>query len=393
MTFRCIGLGLAVLAACGLGAQNPGDLQGIVFEDVNGNGTREAGEPGIEGVVVSNQIDSVITTRDGSFRLDPNQGYGIVYVGTPASYRPHGRFWQRIPSDSNDPRVDFAMVPVSVPEAFSFLHASDTHLSEQTLPRMRRLRKVVEDVKPSFVLITGDLIEDALRVPEEKARSYYELYRREIDAFPVPVYSTLGNHEIFGIERHLSLVSKEHPLYGKEMYRRYLGPNYYSFTYGRLHFVALDNVDYEDLWYYGHVDAAQLDWLEKELSFLPAGSPLVTFMHMPLFSSSPTLLGYEDEMFIKVGDERLYRHTVSNPTEVLVRLKDYRHSLALAGHIHIREQLRFGSGSDRTRFHHVSAVRGPSRGNLGASGVVLYRVRGASVDEGEFIPLDPAGNQ
>jgi predicted MPP superfamily phosphohydrolase len=381
------------LTALGQGARNPGELQGVVYEDVNGNGVRETGEPGLEGTVVSNQIDCVMTGKDGSFRLDPSQGYGIVFVVAPASHQPQGRFWQPIPSDPTESRLEFAMVRVSAPEEFSFLHASDPHLSEQSLPRMRRLREIVEEVKPAFVLITGDLIEDALRVSEEEARSRYELYRREIDAFPVPVYSTLGNHEIFGIERHLSLVSKEHPLYGKGMYRRYIGPDYYAFTYGRLHFVALDDVDYEDLWYYGHVDSPQLDWLKKELSFRPAGSPVVTFMHMPLFSAAPTLSGYQEEAFINVGGERLYRHTVSNPTEVLDRLKDFRHPLSLAGHIHTREQLRFGSESNPTRFYHVSAVRGPNSGNLRVSGVVVYRVRGDEIDDGRFIPLDEVKSQ
>ena len=44
----------------------------------------------------------------------------------------------------------------------------------------QRLREIVEERKPAFVLMTGDLIEDALRVPEAVARGYYELYRREM---------------------------------------------------------------------------------------------------------------------------------------------------------------------------------------------------------------------
>ena len=81
----------------------------------------------------------------------------------------------------------------------------------------------------------------------------------------MPVWSVPGNHENFGIERHLSLVSPKHPLYGKGMYRQRLGPNYYSFTYGGVHFVGLDSVDIADLWYYGHVDDAQLAWLRADL--------------------------------------------------------------------------------------------------------------------------------
>ena len=104
---------------------------------------------------------------------------------------------------------------------------------------------------------------------------------RRCRAFRCPSGAYPGNHEIFGIERHLSLVSSKHPLYGKGMYRQRLGPNYYSFTHGGVHFVGLDSVDIADLWYYGHVDDVQLAWLKADLSHVPADTPVVTFNHIP----------------------------------------------------------------------------------------------------------------
>ncbi|HSI73538.1 MAG TPA: hypothetical protein VK934_10205, partial [Fimbriimonas sp.] len=47
--------------------------QGIVFEDRNGNGKREPGEPGITGVRVSNQRDVAQTDRAGRWRLPTNE--------------------------------------------------------------------------------------------------------------------------------------------------------------------------------------------------------------------------------------------------------------------------------------------------------------------------------
>jgi hypothetical protein len=74
---------------------------------------------------------------------------------------------------------------------------------------------------------------------------------------------------------------------------------------------------------------------------------------------------------------------------VLDRLKKFHHPLALAGHSHTRERLQFENEGDRTRFYSVSAVNGPSEHKLHMlSGVVLYRVRGVEIDDGEFIPLD-----
>jgi hypothetical protein len=89
---------------------------------------------------------------------------------------------------------------------------------------------------------------------------------------------------------------------------------------------------------------------------------------------------------VKLDGKRTYRHTVSNAEDVLVRLGAFRHTLTLAGHIHYREKLEL-EGVE-TRFHNAPAVRGPNNRNpLLLSGVILYRVRGHEVDDGEFIPL------
>jgi Icc-related predicted phosphoesterase len=385
MSFRAFLTLAVVFATFSTAASGQSKLRGVVFEDLDGNGSRESQELGVAGVVVSNQVDCVATAEDGTYEIDMNQGYGIVFVSVPASYRAVGSFWRSV-AEGETQSVDFGLAPVPIEKEFSFIHASDTHLSEKNLVRLRQIRKIVEDKRPTFVLITGDLIDDALRVSEDVASLQYEFYRRETDDFPVPVYSVPGNHEIFGIERHLSLVGQDHPLYGKTMYRKYLGPDYYSFQVGEVRFIGLNSVDYDDLWYYGHFDDTQLEWLDRELSFVPKGSVVVTFGHIPLLSSVGAFFGHEDDRFVKLDGKRTYRHTVSNAEDVLVRLAAFRHTLALAGHIHYREKLEL-EGVE-TRFHNASAVRGPNSYNpLLLSCVILYRVRGNEVDNGEFIPL------
>jgi 3',5'-cyclic AMP phosphodiesterase CpdA len=251
----------------------------------------------------------------------------------------------------------------------------------------------VDSLAPAFVLLSGDLVRDALRVPEAEARGYYDLLLAELARFPVPVHTVPGNHEIFGIERHHSLVSRDHPLYGKRMYRSYLGPNYYSFSYGGVHFVGLDTVDYDDLWYSGHVDSLQLGWLEADLARLPAGVPVVTFNHIPLVTAAETIDGFRDDgpapTTIRIGGTTWFRHVVRNTPRVLAILGD-RLELALGGHMHRREMLRYETAHGTRRFYQTAAVTGPEKGEgpLGIrSGVTLYRVRDGRVDDGTFIPL------
>ena len=46
-----------------------------------------------------------------------------------------------------------------------------------------------------------------------------------------------GNHDHYGIIRSRSHADSANPLYDRGMYRQYLGPDYYSFTYGGVHLI------------------------------------------------------------------------------------------------------------------------------------------------------------
>ena len=379
--------GVLFTAAVAPGAQTPAPVSGTVFEDSNRNGRRDAGERGIGSVAVSNQHEVTRTGEDGTYTL-PRPGYGVVFVSVPDGHVAVGRFWQTAAADA---RADFALSPRQAAASFTFFHASDTHVSPQTVGRIQQLRAIAEARRPDFVLVTGDLVRDALRVGEDEARGYYDLYTEEAARFPMPVWNVLGNHEIFGIERHHSLVGANHPLYGKGMYRQRLGPNYYSFTYGGVHFVALDTVDVADLWYYGHVDATQLAWLQADLARLPAATPVVTFNHIPFVTAVDSANGYREDgpapSLLQLGTQTVFRHVVSNFKDVLAILRPREWPLALAGHVHTRESLTFGSAVS-TRFHQAAAVVGPTDSTIPAnSGVTLYRVKNRTIDDGEFIPL------
>lgn len=368
------------------------DLTGTVFVDRNANGVRDAGEAGLGGVPVSDQNEVTVTRADGTFRISHSMGTGVLFVSVPDGYRAVGSFWRKADSASAARGFLFPLAPVPAPAEFTFIHSSDTHISPASLPRTQRLRAIVDSVKPAFVIVTGDLIRDALRVGEAEALGYYDLFRSERERFSAPVWTVPGNHEIFGIERHLSLVSPEHPLYARGMYHQYFGPDYYSFTYGGVHFVGLNTVDIDDLWYYGHVDSTQTEWLSRDLAAVPANIPVVTFNHIPFFTSVETLNGYRAEQpaptSITVRGTTSFRHSVSNAEDVITRItKGHPYDLALGGHMHVREQLRY-EGTP-IRFFQTGAVVGPSQGaglRL-TSGVVLYRVRNGKIDDGTFIPM------
>lgn len=376
----------------GFGHLQDAVVRGSVYLDKNGNGIKDRNEPGLAGVVVSNQEEVVKTNALGGYTLKSAGRYNLVFVSIPTGYSCK-EFWKKVLSDATG-TYDFALQAKAVPAEFVFIHASDTHVSAQSLDRIARLKSIVESAKPDFMLVTGDLVKDALRVGETEASDYYKLYVNGMNSMPVPVYSVPGNHENFGIERHLSLISQDHPLYGKKMYHHYLGPNYYSFNYGGVHFVGLDNVDFEDLWYFGRVDSLQVEWLKRDLSTLEAGTPVVTFAHMALYSGGLGMGGFEEQgagrTLERENGKFQFRHIVSNAQELLEILSAYNYPLSLAGHFHARQVFWYETGGRKTRFEQASAVVGP--GGVGKikipSGVTLYRFKDGHFDEGVFIPMD-----
>lgn len=349
----------------------------------------EASKKGIAGVAVSDQATVVTTDASGRYEIKVTPGRDFIMISLPDGYK--GGYYKSIGTNN---RIDFPLTKTAVVTEFSFIQASDTHIDEKSFTRTVKLREITDQVKPNFVLVCGDLVRDALRVPEATAKSYYQLYVDNISKFTVPVWSVPGNHEIFGIERHLSLVSPTNPLYAKKMFAHYLGPNYYSFNYGGIHFIGLDDVDFEDTWYFGHVDSLQMSWLKQDLAAVPAKTPVVTFKHIPMFSGGLSLSPFEEagpgRTLERENGKLQFRHVVSNAHELMDLLQTHPYPVSLSGHYHARQIFHYEGIGQTTRFEQTGAVVGNGgEGNIiMRSGVVLYKVKNGAIDEGKFIALD-----
>lgn len=387
--FKLIIVGLLSSASVSLHAQT---ISGYVFEDINRNGVKDKNEPGIKGVAVSDQIKVVTTNEDGAYTLPNSKGFGIVFISQPDGYKCVDSFWKTTDPAKASLAINFSLTKTKAISSFTFIHASDTHISPQSIDRMKKLEHITDSVKPDMMLITGDLIKDALRVNESTARGLYELFKSEKPKINTNVWLVPGNHEIFGIERHLSLVSTSNPFYGRKMYRYYFGPDYYSFNFGGIHFIALNSLDFEDLWYYGKIDSVQLQWLKQDVSLLPLQMPVITFQHVPLYSGGLSIENYEaygPARTVELENGVIqYRHVISNTQEVLAILQNHNYPLALAGHHHFQQKFSFAGM--QTRFEQTAAVVGPSEAGVLTmpSGVVVYSVKDGKIDEGKFIPLD-----
>jgi len=357
-------------------------VSGVVFDDANANGRRDPGEGGLPDVVVSDGVEVTATGPDGAYRLAASGRN--VFVVVPGDRRATDGWHRR-----TAPAVDFALAPSPSPAVWRFAHLSDTHLDAGNVDRMRRALALARSRGADFAIVTGDLNRDALRVDEATARSRLERYASEAAGSPLPVRSAPGNHDIFGIERHLSLVPPTNPFYGKTLYEEILGPRYYSFDRGRVHFVVLDTQGIDDLWYYGLLEEDELAWLRKDLARVRPGATVVTAGHVPLRTGRFTNEFVPDgpeRTLLTVRGETFYRHVVRNAAALAQILKPYRWTLALQGHTHTGERLRLFDGGE-TRFHTAPAVDHPP-GEATPSGFFVYTVRGDEIDDGELLWLD-----
>lgn len=269
---------------------------GTVFEDRNGNGVQDRGEPGIPGVFVSNQHDFAKTDRNGRWRLVASDDT-IFFVVKPRGFEtpvdehnlprfyyihkpkgsPPSKYPGVAPTGPLPKEIDFPLRRRAEPQRFAVLFFGDTQ------PRDLRevdylTRDIVEPLighhDAKFGVTLGDIAYDDLRTFEPLAAS--------IALLGIPWYNVLGNHDMN--------YDADHDQQSDETFERVFGPNYYSFDYGPTHFVVLDDVVWQGARtqpdnrgrYKAGLGKDQLAWLAKDLANVPPNQLVVLMMHIPI---------------------------------------------------------------------------------------------------------------
>ncbi|MBN1153968.1 metallophosphoesterase [candidate division KSB1 bacterium] len=222
--------------------------------------------------------------------------------------------------------------------SFRFVFMTDIHVQPE-LNGDAGYRQAVEKVnqlKPDFVITGGDLIMDALGQSEERARQLYDMYINISNNFAMPVYNTMGNHEVFGLYEK-SGISTDHPDYGKQMYRNRLGngKTYYSFDNFGWHVIVLDGIGFTaERQYIGEVDSEQLKWLREDLQKVNPTTPIIVSTHIPLVSVG-------EQMWRGGTTPLLPGEVITNSRAVLDLFSGHKLKMVLQGHLHIVEEIIF----------------------------------------------------
>lgn len=271
---------------------------------------------------------------------------------------------------------------------FTFVFMTDIHVQPENraMEGFKKAIDTVNKINPDFVITGGDLIMDALGVGFSRADSLYKIYEDLSAGFNMPVYNTMGNHEVFGIYKR-SGVDSTHMEYGEKMFMNRIGKRYYSFDHKGWHFLILDSVEEieEEDRYIGEIDREQMEWIAKDLEEIDKATPVCVSVHIPFITVTTQLM----EGSLTPNSEGL---VIGNSKEVLDLFSEYNLRLVLQGHLHYLEDIF----ADNTHFITGGAVcagwwHGPFHGT--EEGFLVVKVQGEDieweyVDYGWEVPVD-----
>lgn len=234
-------------------------------------------------------------------------------------------------------------------DEFSFVFMTDIHITpnRQAPEGFKKVMDTVNQMKPDFVITGGDLIMDALEQKYSRADSLYNMYISMVKEFQMPVYNTMGNHEIYGWYEN-SGADTNHPEYGKKMFENRIGKRFQSFNHKGWKIFILDSVIKDGKGgYMGGITEDQMVWIKEELAMTDTTMPLVISVHIPFITT-------ESQILNGATAANHPAEVITNSKEILDLFKGHNLKLVLQGHLHYYEELYvFG-----TRFITGGAVSG-----------------------------------
>ena len=265
--------------------------RGYLFHDENGNGMFDNGESGVEGVSVSNGREVVATDARGQYALPVGndtilfvikpRGWSTTldidgisrgyYVHKPAG-SPKTMYPGVAPTGPLPASVDFPMTRQPEPGKFDALIFGDPQPEDEEGVEHYG-HDVVEELVGSdaiFGLTLGDIVEDRLDLLDDMNARTAQV--------GVPWHYVMGNHDMNKDSTTDALAD--------ETFERVYGPPYYSFTYGKVHVIALDSVYREGDNFHGELGERQLAFIENDLAYVPDDYLVIFTMHIPLVEFS-----------------------------------------------------------------------------------------------------------
>ena len=269
------------------------------------------GEP-LSGVVVSDGVQVTETDIDGCYWLNSEKTYGLVFISTPEGYVCNcngvlpGYFQYLKQPVSMVERLDFELNATPDQTNHRLFVLGDMHLANRSNRDLEQFGEFVADINeviastsvPAYGLTLGDMTFDSFWYTN---LYFFEDYLKDASQIKnLPIYHTIGNHD-HELGKRGAYPAGEFATTVK--YRNSLGPTYYSFNIGRVHYVVLDDIYSTNpgdgtFSYDTRVPEDQLEWLKKDLSYVDRTKTLVLASHAQFHSKDGkvSLENYEEVM-------------------------------------------------------------------------------------------------
>ncbi len=364
--------------------------EGLIYADINQNGTKDKKEPGIENVSISNGRDVVLTSQSGKYQIELIDG-DILFVIKPDLYtfplneyklpqfyyihKPNGspelKYKGSWPTGKLPKSIDFALYPIKKKKDFRMLVFGDPqpYTEEEVDFFYRGIIKELEGIEGvDFGLSMGDLVGNNLDL--------FSPYKNAVKHLGIPWHNVIGNHDMN--------LDVEIDRYSNETFESHFGPSDYAFNHGQVHFIILDDILYPDprdkKGYWGGLLPEQLEFIENDLKTVPKDKLIVLAFHIPI-SENDGNDTYSDESLARLFE----------------LLKDFPYTLTISAHTHCQSQDFFSQdqGWLQNGMHHHFNVGTTSgswyTGKLNEQGIPISTMRDGTRKGYAFINF--SGNQ
>ena len=277
---------------------------------------------GVKGVSVTDGYSVVKTDAQGAYKLSPHPSAVFINITRPAGYDIRGNWYKPLAAE-----VDFELKRAANDEReYLFVHVTDTHIS--TNPRsVAGLTDFVHEVnalspKPRFIVNSGDLLNlhKALVTSPASGHASFRNYVGIMNHLTMPCYNVAGDHT--DSSYRLNEFPRGDHRCAKPMYWEYLGPHFFSFEYGKIHFMSVDygyhlgqiqnlvngkKLEYPTL----EVQPVHIKWMRQDMAHRSRGTFVVTTSEADLGQHCPGFLEMAQQHDVRlqlVGDDHVVAH-------------------------------------------------------------------------------------
>lgn len=316
-----------------------------------------AGKP-IAGVTVSDGLEVTTTDSEGMYYIASLKRRGYVFISVPSGYRvavnrsipKFFRYTSGKPSQYD--QCNFVLAPEENTR-HRVIVFTDTHLANRTDDVKQFTSGFYADLEREIVkartegvklcgMSLGDLTWDEWWYKNSYTPTTYAAQMAGLD---MPIFNAPGNHD------NDPYVADDFE--SEHAFRTNIGPTYYSFNIGAIHYVQLDDTLFAnkggangtvgDLSYTQGLSDDEFAWLAGDLKNVPAGTTVFVGMHIP----------YTTRYNISSGTLQFgYMMPAAQRSRLDALLADYKVHF-VTGHTHIRYN---NFVSERVVEHNIPAI-------------------------------------